>query len=151
MLEFRLSPLVLSPSPLVSVQIFWWMYRARKLQLVSPSLSCFIVFFYSFLSSIYLSFHLPSVLPNRVPEQQSPLFDRFSFFVDYHLAWSSGRDWMIRLYLKIPANFVRLIFSDGFWIEHIPFFRMVKFKLLGQFTVDHFPHSVVFSLILFLC
>ena len=33
-----------------------------------------------------------------------------------------------------------LIFLDGFWVVHIPFVRMVKFKLLAQFTVHHLPH-----------
>ena len=53
------------------------------------------------------------------PGQQSPLFGRFSlifslfsffffffFVVDYHSVWSSGRDQGIRLYLKIPEEFV---------------------------------------------
>ena len=31
------------------------------------------------------------------------------------------------------------------------FVRMVEFKLLAQFLVDHLPHSVISSLILFLC
>ena len=37
---------------------------------------------------------------------------------------------MIRLYFKIPQNFVCLIFQDGFWVAYISFVRMVKFKLL---------------------
>ena len=38
---------------------------------------------------------------------------------------------------------MRLIFQ-------IPFVRMVKFKLLTQFSVNHFPHPIVSSLILLL-
>ena len=34
---------------------------------------------------------------------------------------------------------------------HIPFVRMVKFKLLAQFPVDHHAYPVVSSLIFFLC
>ena len=50
------SPLVLqslhqTSSPIL-VPKFWWLYRAHQLQLVSPSISCSIVFF------IYLSFLL---------------------------------------------------------------------------------------------
>ena len=56
---------------------------------------------------------------------------------------------MIRLYLKIPEKFLCLIFQDGLWVVHIPFVRMVKSKFLAQFLVDHFAHSVVSSLILF--
>ena len=55
---------------------------------------------------------------------------------------------MIRLYLKISKNFVRLIFLDEFWMVQIPFVHRVEFKLLAQFPVDHFPLSVVSSLIL---
>ena len=32
-----------------------------------------------------------------------------SIFIDYYKVWSSGRDLVIRLYLKIPEEFVRLI------------------------------------------
>ena len=59
------------------------------------------------------------------------------FSVDYHLIWSSRQDLVIRLYLKIPKNYGLFIFSDGFWDEHIPFVRIVKFKHLAQFPVDH--------------
>ena len=45
---------------------------------------------------------------------------------------------VIRLYLKILEKFVRLILQDGFWVEQIPFYRMVKFKILAQFWVDYF-------------
>ena len=62
---------------------------------------------------------------------RSLFFFFFFFFVDYHFVWSSGRDWMIRLYLKIPENFVRLIFKDGFWVLHMPFVCVVKFRFLA--------------------
>ena len=55
---------------------------------------------------------------------------------------------MIRLYFKISENLVRLIFQGGFWVVHIPFVRMVKFKLLAQFPVDHLANPVMSSLIL---
>ena len=58
---------------------------------------------------------------------------------------------MIGLYLKIPRNFLRLILQDGLRDVHIPFIRMVKFKLHAQSPVDHPAHPVVFSLILSLC
>ncbi len=50
---------------------------------------------------------------------------------------------MIRLYLKIPEEFVRLILKDRFWVMHIPFVRMVKFKFLAHFLVDRLAHPVV--------
>ena len=58
---------------------------------------------------------------------------------------------MIRLRLKISEKFTCLILQDGFWVVHISFVRMVKFKSLEQFPVDHLGHPVVSSLILFLC
>ena len=42
----------------------------------------------------------------------------------------SGRDYVIRLYLKIRKNFVHLIFYNGFWVEYIPIFCIVKLKIL---------------------
>ena len=40
---------------------------------------------------------------------------------------------MIHLYLKIPE----VILQDRFWVVYIPFVRMIKFKFLAQFRVDH--------------
>ena len=37
----------------------------------------------------------------------------FFFVVDYYKLWSSGRDWGIRLYTKVPKEFARVIFQ---WI-----------------------------------
>ena len=38
---------------------------------------------------------------------------------------------MIRLDVKMPEEFVPLILSDKFWVVHIPFVHMVKFKFLA--------------------
>ena len=84
MLLFGWSPLVLLfPSPSVPVPILWWLYPVRDLLLVSPSLSCSIVFFFSFLAKCwYLSlFSLFLVLLCHQPGRQSPVFGRFSFFL----------------------------------------------------------------------
>ena len=109
---------------------------------------------FSFLSQglcTYLAFHSLSVLLYGQPKRQNLHFGRFSFLVvDFHLAWTSGRDWVINLYIKLPEKCVRLIRQDGFWAVYIPFVLMVKFKLLAQFPVYHLPHPVVCSLLLFL-
>ena len=55
---------------------------------------------------------------------------------------------MIHLYPKILHNFECLIFQDGFLVEHIPFVRWVKFKLLAEFPKNYHPHPVVLRLIL---
>ena len=74
-----------------------------------------------------------------------------SLFVDYYKIWSSGRDLVIRLYLKIPEEFVCLILQDRFWVVSIRFVRVVKLQFLAQFPVDHLAHPVVSSLIHHLC
>ena len=40
--------------------------------------------------------------------------------------------------------------QDGFWLVHIPFVRIAKFKFLAQFPIDHPSNSIVSGLILFL-
>ena len=65
--------------------------------------------------------------------------------------WSSGRNLVICLYLKIPAKFVRLIFQDEFWVMRIPFCSMVRFQFLAQFPVDHLPHPVKSGLFALIC
>ena len=66
----------------------------------------------------------------------------FFFVADHYKIWSSGRDLVISLYLKIT--------EDRFWVLHSPFVHMVKLQLLAQFPVDHLAHPVVPSLIFFL-
>ena len=43
-----------------------------------------------------------------------------------------------------------VIFSDRCCVVHRPFVRMVIFKFLADFLVDHLAFSVVSSLVLFL-
>ena len=92
---------------------------------------------------IYLFFSFPSVLPCGQSEWQSSLFGRFSFIVDSHQVWLSGRDKVICFCLKIPEDFVDLILHDGLRVAHIVFDRMVKFKLLVKFSVNHLLHLIV--------
>ena len=96
---------------------------------------------YLFLFSLSCSFTLWSTGTAKFTIRQV-------LFFCYHYVWSTGRGEVIRLYFKIPNNFVRLIFLDGFWVVHIKFVRMVKLKLLAQFSVDHLAHTVMSSLII---
>ena len=59
----------------------------------------------------YPSFHILSVLFCGQPVQQSRQFCKFPFFVvvDYYKVWSSGRDYGIRLYVKVPKEFLCVI------------------------------------------
>ena len=56
---------LVSIRPLISMSsgprtMHWWVYQKQRLQLVSPSLSYSIVFFWSFANSRYLSLFSPS-------------------------------------------------------------------------------------------
>ena len=65
-------------------------------------------------------------------------------FVNKDWVWSSGRNWMIRLHLKIPKNFMSVILPDRFWLLHMPCSDMIKFQSLAQFLVYYLPtHSYV--------
>ena len=44
-----------------------------------------------------------------------------------------------------------VILQDSCWVVHIPFVRIVKFKFLAHFPVDHLAHPVVSCLIHLLC
>ena len=147
-------PLVVSlfAGPPVLVPILNWLYREHHLQLLSQSLS---VFKNSLARSRYLSFFPLSfsfTLWSAETAKSSTWQVLFFFlFFYYYNVWPSGRDKAIRLYLRIPEKFVRLIFQDRFWVMHLPFVPMMKSKFLAQFPVDHLSHPVVSSFILFLC
>ena len=113
--------------------IFTVVHLNGKVQYSRGSLFCsFFIFIYLFiyLFFIYLFF--------------------FFFFCDYHQVWSSWLDLVTCLYLEIRENLLRLILQDEFWDVYMPLACIAKFKLLAQFPVDHLPHSVVSSFILFM-
>ena len=81
------------------------------------------------------------------------------FLVDYYLDWSSGRDKMICLYLKIPRKFMRLIFLDGFWIVNLLVWpnlnflhnsRWVTLSTQSCLVLYYFYTSLLHSLIMWL-
>ena len=130
----------------------WGPFRVHQLQLVSPSPSCSIAFLVLWKSlSTYFFFRFLWFSLWDSPRRQSLQFSRFSFFINYLAVMSSGLDLVICLYLKILEKFVPLILQKGFRFVPIPFGSIVQFQSLAQFPVDHLPHSVVSSLILFLC
>ena len=71
--------------------------------------------------------------------RQNPLFFLYSRLINTK-SDHFGRNLAIRLYLKVPENFVCLVLQEGFWLVHIPFSGMVKFESLAQFPVDHIFH-----------
>ena len=66
---------------------------------------------------------------------------RFTFYFFLHLCLLADYYYIIILFCEF---FTRIP------VVHIPFVRMVKFKLLVQSSVDHLPHPVVSSPIFFL-
>ena len=62
-------------------------------------------------------------------------FSFFFFFVNYHEVWLTDRDEVIRYYLKIPEEFVRLNLQDGLTlcIYHF-YYYYYNYLLLGSFS-----------------
>ena len=58
---------------------------------------------------------------------------------------------MIRLYVKVPLEFVCVLLQDKCWVVHVPFVRLVKFRFLAHLPVNHCAHPVLSSLILRMC
>ena len=133
---------MLSPDLSSDFQRFQPIHQVWQLPLVSQILS-------SLENSKYFSLFLFFLFILFDPlGRQSPLFGRFFFFFQLLLyIWSSTRDKMICLYLKIPDNFLRLIIRYGFWFWHVPFFFWVKFEFLAQFPGDHLPYRIFYDLI----
>ena len=97
---------------------------------------------YSSLFSLSFSFTLGQ------PEQQSLLFGRFSFFCWLLLGlvfWPRLSDPFVS---QNPWELCVSIFLDRFWVMHIAFVWVVKFKILAQFLMDHLAHPVVSGVIL---
>ena len=79
---------------------------------------------YCYIFSLSLIFNLWS-------EWKNLLYGKFSFFLNFFIkVWSSDRDSVIRLNLKIQENFVHLILWGRFWFVHILFFSIARFQFL---------------------
>ena len=137
---------LLFQSPLVLIPILWWLCQDHQLQLVSQSLSCSRVFSDSLVRSRYLSFFLLSFNFTLWSARTAKSTIRQVFF-----PWFFGKEYVIRLCLTIPENFMYLIFQNRFWVVDIPFVRMIKFKFVALILVEHLSYTVVSSLIPFLC
>ena len=82
---------------------------------------------------------------------QSPLFCRFFLFCFFGGGTVTKSGCLAEIWWSVlsqnPGE-VRLIVQEGFRFVHIPVVRMVKFKFLAQFLVDHLPHWIVTMLII---
>ena len=122
-----------------------WLYWARQLPLVSSLLTRAFSVLKKGLGT-YLLFRFLSVLSCDQPKQQIRQVLFFCWLLLSLVVWPRLGDLFVSQNLReICASH----FLDGFYIVHIPFVRMVKFKLLALFSVDYLPHSVVSSQILF--
>ena len=75
----------------------------------------------------------------------------FLFFIDYYYVSFSGRDSVIRFYLKILEKFVDLILQDRFWAVYISSVCIVKLKFLAHPAVYCHILSVLICCIRLLC
>ena len=112
--------------PLISKSSSPWTNPLVTVPSVTITIGIIVTFiFYCFFSSLarsqYLSLFLLSfsftLMLGKVHYSTGSSFSFlffFFFFFDIHLIWLSGWNYVIRLYLKIPENFERLIFSVGF-------------------------------------
>ena len=118
---------------------------------VSPSLSYSIVFSILLKSlGIYLSFRLRPVLSCDQPRPQSSLFSMYTFF--------DGLSFGLVVWQRLNDSFVPqnsrehcAFHFSGFWVVHIPFVHMIKFKLLARFSMDHLTHPDGSTFIFSLC
>ena len=105
---------------------------------------------YLSLFSLSFSFTLWSAWTTQSTIRQ--ILSSFFFFFFFCYRPSLGLVIWPRLgdpFLKILQKFVCLLFLDRFWVVYIIIVRMVNFKFLAQFPVDHLPHPFVSSLTLF--
>ena len=135
-------PIPILPVPLQVFGVYQW----QLVTFVSHKfLFCFVFFMQG--PSFFLSFRFLLFLLSSPPGQQSPFVGRFLFvFLYYYSAWSSDRDYVICLSLKISENFNYFILQDRFFCIHIPIFRRFKFKFLAQFAMDNLSYPVVCNL-----
>ena len=112
MLQFGLSPrhplisqssspftntLVTIPSVPITIGIAdTFMFQSFFNSLASSRYVCFFLFSFNFTLQLYET-------------AKSTIMYSSLFFVDYYKVWSSGQDYVIRLYLKIQEEFVHLI------------------------------------------
>ena len=121
-------------------------------KLVSPSSSWTLIFSslarFSYVSLFSLSFNFTLWSAGAATSTIRQVFCFFFNFVQLHLVWSSGRDSVICLHLKIQEEYVRIILQNVFWVVNIPLVSMVRFQFLAQFPIDHLTHAVVTRYIL---
>ena len=80
-------------------------------------------------------------------EHQLQLVSSFQFLIDYYLVWSSGRDYVIRLFLKIPENFLHLNLQERFLVNTIYSYGQMSISCTIP-SGSHCPPNRIYSYIL---
>ena len=115
-------------STIWQILIFCWLLL--NLVLIWYNCHCMLYsFFNSLARSKLLSFFSLSFsfISWSAGTAKSTILQVLFFFVDYYKVWSSGWYQVIRVYVKVPEEFMCVIFLDKCWVVHIPFVCMVKF------------------------
>ena len=142
MLLFGWSPLVLLfTSPPIFVSILRWLYQEHQLQLVSPSFLCSTIFLFpsKVLVFIFLftffQFYSKVSRDSKVYNSAKSLFFLFLLLIITKSGRLAEIRWSICISKPTPEEFVSSILQESFWVMHIPFVLMVKFKLLAVIRV----------------
>ena len=101
--------------------------------------------------NVYLSPYVEEPLNSKViksfvPELRSrKCFSCFEIPMFYvHMLWTS------HVYFTYSCIWLwYIILPDRFWFVHVPFGSKATLQFLAKFPVDHLPHSVLWSLILY--
>ena len=133
----------------------YFLFSGTSVEVLAPSISRIVlnvlwkglhsVLLQDLITSLLAFFQFYPVISRKGNVQcQGVLF----FFCWLSLRLVVSRDYMVNLYLQTPKYFVLLIFQYEFSVVHIPFVRLIKFKLFEQFPVDHRPYFFVSNIIL---
>ena len=114
------------------------------------------IIFHSFFNSLarsryYPSFHILSVLSCGQPGQQSRQFSKCPFLLLIIIRSGFLAEIRWSVCMSNTHRYLCVTFLDRYWVVHIPFVRIVKFKFLAHHSEDHLAHPVVSSLIPLLC
>ena len=141
--RFILKSLILRVTFPVSVEPFLGLLLWSVLLSLSCSTTFFLALWQGF--SICPAFYLLSLSLSicGLLVEQNPLYGKFFLLVNYHLVWSSSRDSMICLCLKVSFNFKSFIFRNWFWFVHISFVSMIRVHLHSSRWIV-FPLLVLF-------
>ena len=59
--------------------------------------------------------------------------------------WSSSLELKFHLYVKVPENFMRLIFKERFWLVYLPFVNNINFcfKIISTYDITSYCNECI--------